>query len=132
MPSTLKQAISSDPLRLPETFGAKALKVGIESEGIGIGSVVFEALVTHFGTVKELAYALGECDPSQARAELKAADFRRLEKHATTEMRTVIAEAIDRAYGKLRSADDDADLAITLLFQVAQRLAQYVAFRRTA
>lgn len=108
------------------------MKVGISSEGIGIGSVVFEALVKHFGTVKELAFALGECDPSQARAELKAGDFRRLDKHATPTVKAVIADAVSTAYGKHHSADDDAEQAVAALFAVAQRLAQYVAFKRTA
>ncbi len=106
------------------------MKVGIPSEGIGIGSVVFDALVKHYGTVKELAFALGRVDPSQARAEIKAGDFRRLDKFATPDDRAVIADAVNAAYGKLRTADDDADQAVAQLFSLAQRLAQYVAFKR--
>lgn len=121
----------SDPLRLPDTFGAKPLKVGIESEGIGIGSVVFEALVKHFGTVKELAFYLGQCDPSQARAEIKAADFRRLDKYAKPDVRAIVGDAVSTAYTN-RSVDDDAEQAVALLFSIAQRLAQYIAFRRIA
>lgn len=107
------------------------LKVGISSEGIGIGSVVYDALVRHFGTVKELAYALGQVDPSQARNEIKAGDFRRLDKFAKPDARAVIANAVNSAYGKLQTADDDAEQAVAVLFTVAQRLASYVAFKRT-
>lgn len=132
MPATLKAPASSDPLRLPETFGASPLKVGIASEGIGIGSVVFDALVKHFGSVKELAYALGQVDPSQARNEIKAGDFRRLDKYAKPDVRAVVADAIGSAYGAHRNMDDDAEQAIAQAFAIFQRLAQYVAFKRTA
>lgn len=132
MSRTVSNAPSSDPLRLPDTFGAPALKVGMESDGIGIGSVVFEALVQHFGTVKVLAFELGQADPSQVRAEIKAGDFRRLDKHAKPAVRAVVAEAVQSAYGKNYSVDDDAEQTVAMLFALATRLAQYVAFKRTA
>lgn len=94
--------------------------------------MVFDALVRHYGSVKALAFELGEADPSQVRAELKACDFRRFEKHAKPDARAVFAEAVQAACGQLRSADDDAALAIQQLFALVQRLAQYVAYRRTA
>lgn len=132
MGQTMPNARPSDPLRLPETFGAAPLKVGIDSEGIGIGAVVFDALVAHFGSVKALAIELGEADPSQVRAEIKAGDFRRFDKHAKADARAVVADALNSAYGALRNADADAEHAIAQMFVLVQRVAQYLAFRRTA
>lgn len=132
MGATMTNGQSSDPLRLPEMFGAAPLKVGIGSEGLGLGSVVFDALVAHFGSVKALAIELGEADPSQVRAELKAGDFRRFDKHAKADARVVVADALNSAYGALRNADADAEHAIAQMFLLVQRVAQYIAFRRTA
>lgn len=127
------QRRASDPVRLPETFGRDPLKVGIDrnlSEPIGIGSAVFDALVAHYGSVKALAIELGEADPSQARAEIKAGDFRRFDKHAKPDARAVLATAIHNAYGVLRSPEDEMDYGIAQVFAFLQAFAQYVTSHR--
>lgn len=132
MAITLEKPRSSDPVRLPEKAGIANLKVGISSEEIGIGPVVFNALVKFFGSVKALALELDEADPSQIRNEIKAADFRRLDRCLKADARAVVADAINVACGKHHSVDDDAEMAVAQLFALAQRLAQYVTHKRTA
>lgn len=134
MAPTVNAAISPDPLRLPDKLGATPLKVGIDSEFLGMGSAVFDALVAHFGSVKALAFELEQADPSQIRAEIKAGDFRRIERVARQkpQIRAVVADAVDAACKPLRNADEDAAQCIAQVLVLLQRLAQYVAFRRVA
>ena len=132
MATTLEKPRCSDPLRLPEKAGTANVKVGIPSESIGIGPVVFDALVKFFGSVKALAIELEDADPSQVRNEIKSGDFRRLDRCLKAAARAVVADAMQVAYGLNRSIDDDAEQAIAQMFPLLQRLAQYVAFKRTA
>lgn len=137
MRTNVAESRSSDPVRLPETFGPAGLKVGLKSDQIGLGPVVFDALVAYFGSVKALAIYL-DADPSLARRELRAGDFSRLEARNDADheqgpiLRRIVAQATHQAHGPARNADDFAEQLIAQGLSIFHQLAQYVAFRKTA
>lgn len=132
MRATSAAAVQSDPVRLPETFGPAPIKVGLRADHVGLGELAFECLVAHFGSVKELAFALGQCDPSLVRRELKDGDFSRFDKHADASARAALAEAISNAWGRMRSPEDAADHAVDAIRKASDLLSQYIAHKRTA
>lgn len=134
MSRTVATAAISDPVRLPEKFGPASVKAGLPSDQTGqtIGSVACDALIAYCGTVKAAAITLGNCDPSLMQRELKAGDFRRLNRCEDIGARAAVSEALDRAFGKLVSEEQYADRLIDRAYDIFSELRQYVAAKRTA
>lgn len=129
MSTSMHSRRSSDLVRLPEKTGPANLKVGLKSDHIGLGEIAFECLCAHYGSVKELAFALGQCDPSLARRELKECDFSRFNKHADQSAKAALAESVNNAWGALRSPEEAAALAVKEARHRLDILAEYIAYR---
>lgn len=132
MSASSASARASDPVRLPDTFGPSSLKVGLESDHLGLGEIAFECLCAHYGTVKELAFALGKADPSLVRREIKECDFSRFNAHADAAAKAALADSVNNAWGALRNPEDAAAHAIREARQKLDLLDQYVAMKRGA
>lgn len=100
MGTTSSQPARSVPVRLPETFGSAALKVGLASDGIGLGDVAWTALVAFYGSVKAIGIELN-VDPSLVRREIRSADFRRLQALDKHDAIAAISQAIGKELGTL-------------------------------
>lgn len=91
-PSPAKAGLDrSDAVRLPEIVGPS------------LCSVMGEAIVAHYGSVKEAAYALGEVDPSLMQREFDAGKFARFDQHATTEAKAAVSERLQQSFAPLSS-----------------------------
>lgn len=132
MSSSVYARRSSDPQVLPEKFGATPLRVGIESEVLGIGSVAFDALFAHYGSVKAMAFELGQVDPSLVRRELKACNFSRFDQYAKADARAVFSKVVNAQWAPLTNPDDRAAAMVAHIFNLLHELGQYIALRRTA
>jgi hypothetical protein len=130
MPNNVATARKSDPVRLPEKFGPASAKVGLASDQVGLGADIFRALEAHYGSVKALAFELGQADPSLVARELKALDLRRFERYADAKARAVVSEAMREGWGELKSPEDYADRCIQQAQKLLMDLSQYVASNR--
>lgn len=111
MANTMAQQQESLPVRSLDNVRPEMAKAGlvrtVESDGVGssdpIGRVGYDAVIAHYGSVKEAAYALGKVDPSLMRRELlEQGRFARLDIATDAAMvKAKVAEAMSRAYTPL-------------------------------
>lgn len=86
MGQTLQTAAASHPVSSLDGVGPKQAKAGLhgtsgDQRGPGFGSSMADAIIRHYGGVKEAAYAL-HVDRSLMMREFKAGDFGRFDEHA--------------------------------------------------
>jgi hypothetical protein len=127
MGSSVAKGRNSDPVRLPETIGT-----GTKGDAESIGMVVFRALVKHYGSVKSMAWELGNVDPSQMRAEIQASDFRRLDRHAKPDARAVMALAMNNAYLEPTTKGDEREELVQCADELMLKVRQLIALRLKA
>jgi hypothetical protein len=106
MARSVDQARVSDPARTLDSIRPTPAKAGLRSDALGqppdrvglaIGSVVAEAVVQHYGSVKAAAISLGK-DPSQLMRELKAGNVASLDRDP--EAKAFVAERLRDAFAE--------------------------------
>lgn len=102
----MSQRDASDLVRPLDNIRPQSVKAGLTSDFIGPVSVMHEAIIDFYGTVKEAAYWLGlganqpKLDESLMQREFKAGDFKRL-RFASPECCAAVSKAMFLAYGLL-------------------------------
>lgn len=84
MGASLSKAQPSDPVRSLDNLRPTPVKAGLRSDQIGLsfGASMKDAILAHYGSVKEAAYALGQVDPSLMMREFGESKFARFDQHA--------------------------------------------------
>lgn len=93
-----------------------------------MNSVMKQAVLKHYGSVKEAAYALGEVDPSLMMREFDAGKFARVNE-GDDDLLGAIAHALMAAFGRcdpkamalreLREAKERLDRAMNIVERIA-------------
>ncbi len=127
MATTMNHAAQSVPVRSLDTIRPTPAKAVLSSDPIGLTviDVTTEAVLAHYGGVKQAAYALGHVDPSLMMREFKDGKFGRLrlcDEHATA----AIAVAMDKAFGKLTTPEARARQMVREIRQRLDELSQYL------
>jgi hypothetical protein len=105
MPNSLRDDLLSVPVRSLDNIGPGSDRVGpgaakaVLRSDQRISSVIRAAVVKHYGSVKEAAWALGEVDPSLMNREFDAGKFSRIDEHADADCKAAISRALYYAFG---------------------------------
>lgn len=110
MSPTISTASSSVPVRTLENIGPGQAKAGLRSDLVGptFGATMKDAVIAHYGSVKEAAYALGQVDPSLLMRELGDGKFGRFDKHADEIAKAAVVGVLNEAFGKLSTPKEAA------------------------
>lgn len=93
---------SSDrEVRAIDRVRPEAAKAQLASDRVGptFRSVMKRAILAHYGTVKETAFALGEVDESLMQREFEAGKFGRFDDHANEGAKAYVARELRRTFG---------------------------------
>lgn len=110
----MNAARRSDPVRSLDTIGPASdqigpgqVKAGLR-DGLNFVAVWTDAVIAHYGSVKETAYALGQVDPSLMMREFGDAKFGRFAKHADELAKAAVVSVLNEAFGQLTTPRDAA------------------------
>lgn len=107
----------SDPVGSLENSGPGQAKAGLRTDqtrpapdpfGPTFGATMKDAVIAHYGSVKEAAYALGQVDPSLLMRELGDGKFGRFDKHADEGAKAAVVGVLNEAFGKLSTPKEAA------------------------
>ncbi len=121
------------PVRSLDSIRPTQAKAVLSSDHIGLTvvDVTIDALLTHYGGVKQMAYALGEgakqpaLDPSLMSREFREGKFGRL-RHCDEMANAAVAVAMEKAFGKLTTPEARARQTVREIRQRLDELAQYL------
>lgn len=121
------------PVRSLDSIRPTPAKAVLPSDHIGLTvvDVTIDALLAHYGGVKQMAYALGEgagqlpLDPSLMMREFKDGKLGRL-RHCDETALASVTVAMDRAFGKLTTPEARARQMVREIRQRLDELAQYL------
>lgn len=97
MAATMTAPHRSDPVRSLDDIRPSMAKA-VRPSDRAFCSVMREAIVAHYGSVKEAAFALGQVDESLMRRELEAGKFGRFDEHADDAAKGAVTQALLRAF----------------------------------
>lgn len=100
MASILPKPDPSTPLNSLDGVRPKAAKAGLERQSVSIAlsSVVKDALIRHYGSLKSAAITL-QMDQGQLTRELQTGDFKLKKLDRDDEAKAFIARALHEAFG---------------------------------
>jgi len=133
MSASVQQDKRSLPVRTLDSIRPTPAKAVLPSDPIGltVADVIVDALLAHYGGVKQMAYALGEgagqpvLDPSLMMREFKDAKLGRL-RGCDELANAAITVAMDRAFGKLTTPEARARQMVREIRQRLDELSQYL------
>jgi len=104
MPHRMRSSDLSDPVRSLENIGSASDRIGPRpakahlDASLSYVAVMTDAILNHFGSVKEAAFALDKVDPSQMMREFKGGNFRLFDKAEEADKTAVLA-AVHKIFG---------------------------------
>jgi hypothetical protein len=107
---------------LHPTFQSDSVRT---SDGLGLGDVIRDAVLKHYGSVKAAAISLGNVDPSLMQREFEAGKFGRLNE-ADAAAKAAISEALYQVFGRLEDPKACARRAIREIEERVNTLRQFV------
>lgn len=133
MSNTMRQADSSVPVRTLDNIRPSQAKAGLHpthesdlvrsSDGLGLGDVIVDAVLKHYGSVKAAAISL-RVDPSLMQREFDAGKFARL-NDADAAAKAAIADALYQTFGRL---EDPKARAVRRMREAVECLKDIEAF----
>lgn len=139
MSSSIGGAQSSDPVSSLDGVGPGQAKAGLrgtsgDQRGPGFGSVMADAVIKHYGGVKEAAHAL-KVDRSLMQREFKAGDFGRFDDVADEVAKAAVVAYLAEVFAELMTPmarlHRDLDAIIARAHAIRQGLG-YFDERRSA
>lgn len=83
-----------------------------------------DAVISHYGSVKEAAYALGQADPSLMMREFGEGKFGRFDRHADDLAKAAVVGVLNEAFGKLTTPKEAALDAVRTIRKASDLIAQ--------
>lgn len=123
----------SDPVCSLDHIRPTPAKAGLKQSDASDHSVVAvtrDALVKHYGSVKAMAFALGEVDPSLMNREFDAGKLARVDQFAGPEAKAAIALALTEAFGVLTTPQARIRAAIREMRAKCDEFEQFVELVR--
>lgn len=102
MPPTMPNARRSNPVRSLDAIPLGMAKAVRSSDQQSFSAVTTKAIIQHYGSVQEAAFALGQVDPSLMMREFGACKFARFDEHADARARAAVSGALAAAYPAVR------------------------------
>lgn len=128
---TVPDPSRSPEVRIPDGLRLKPAKATLrQSEPVrssDLSRTIEDALLRHFGSVKAVAYALGEIDPSQLNRDYETGKLTLARLECLDEIaKAKVGAAICEQFGTLTSPKDHARRALREARQQLDQLEQYV------
>lgn len=101
-----------------------------DAPGPSFCSSMGDAIVSHYGTVKEAAFRLGQCDPSLMQREFDAGKFGRFDQHATQDDKAAVLERMTEVFRTLTTPAAFTRHATRVIRQQCDLIDQFSEFIR--